>query len=421
MKPDKELQRMKKQDNQTVNRIVARGLGSLAVALTTMFLLQGCASGGGSNSATTSAWPPATPPPTSQTNTYIGTESPGLYTITIDHTKNSYSYQDLSTNSSPVSGTFTTAANGFLALSMGGYALEMLSRAVVLVPMVPNAPTIQNAIFGITSPACQVVPEKTPFEYLGMASRYYEVGGGTTEQVIGSGLVYGSSDTSGANWNFGGEQQYEIATLGTAYTPTPDPFSATCAANSAGQALVQTAITVPSSIPANFIVGPTGFFIEDRYSTNSQQPDGVSFIGAAAPASPVSLSTLAGLTFTGIQLQVGEGSGGAPGGGQPQLVSFTSAQDSSGKSIALTGGAFPSNDPTQTPGSDVSIDLGAQDSNNNGYFPSASAKLSDGTVFAPAGTYGGYALVTSAGGKYTIFVITQAASGFTNGWILFQQ
>jgi hypothetical protein len=293
----------------------------------------------------------------------------------------------------------------------------MLSRAVLLVPT-----STGDQVFGVASPACQVIPTRTELGYIGMASGYYM--GGTTQDSIVSGLIYASTDTGGTNWAFGGEQQYILPggniSVGP-YSPTPDPYTASCGAQNGGSSIIQTAITVPSSIPANFVVGPTGLFFEDRYSTNSQQPNGVSFVGASTPLAPVSLSALSGLTFVGTQVSAGQGSGGGPGGSAPQLVSLTGGQDSTGKSIALTGGAFPSNDPTQPPDSSVSIDLGSQDTKNNGYFPLISATLNTGTVFAPAGTYGGYALVTNAGGKYTIFVVSQASPGLATGWILFQQ
>ncbi len=413
-----------KTNNKTTKAIRTIGAGLLAAAMGTALPLSGCA-GGGAGTTSTATWPSATPPPTSETNTYLGTQSPGLYTVIIDHTNNTFSYQDLSVTSAAVSGTFTTTANGFLSLSTGGYALEQLSRAVMVIPppaygvgqvrLLTSAP-----IFAVTATSCQVIPSKTEFEYLAPANPNYglldqtsaEV---TEERAISSGQVYAATDTSGADWQFGGEVQYEPPTSTSSalasYVPLPDPFSATCATDSAGTSLVQTTLTVPTSIPASFVIGPTGFFIEDRY-----QSDGVAFVGAVRPQSPVDLSQLSGATFLGVHAS-GTGTSGVPSIGPPALVSLSAAMDSSGTSIKLTGGAFPNNDPAQVPATATTFDLGAQDPINNGYFPSASVSTCNQTNGMCNGTYTTtpeYALVSNAGEKYTIFISPA-------GWILFQQ
>ncbi len=297
--------------------------------------------------------PRQTPPATTQTNTYVGTQSPGWYTIAIDHTANTFSYQNLSANTAAVSGTFTTTANGFLVLSTtagaAGYALEQLSRTVVLMPATQTIAggriaLTGNAIFAVEAPSCQVIPEKTKFSYVAPANAYYDALN-VTEDSITSGLLYASTDSSGANWAFGGETQ-SIITLTTPpmvfpYTPTPDPSSATCAA-SAGAAVTQAAITEPNSLAGNFAIGPTGYFIEDRYAS-----DQVSFIGAVQPTSPIDLTALNGATFLGINATAGETSNYVPGVYAPSLSSFTASTDSSGKSIKLVGGgvSFQRSDP----------------------------------------------------------------------------
>ncbi len=417
-----------KTKNKTTKAIRAMGAGLLAVAMGTMLALTGCSTGGSSsNAASTSTWPSAAPPPTSQTNTYVGTQSPGLYTVTIDHTNNTYSYQNLSTKTAAVSGTFTTTANGFLALSAGGYALEQLSRAVVLVPaaklnQIGQVPLAGNAVFAIAAPSCQVIPAKAEFEYIEMANPYV----GIPDVVTGSsGLLYGSTDSNGTNWTFGGELQ-NVTASGTGSSPLPDPFTTTCAASSAGPAVIQTTLTTPTSVPANFAVGPTGFFMEDRYQSGSNMIIyGPSFIGAVMPASPVNLSALNGANFLGVSVTGGVGTANGAGAGSnpvvnpPQLVSVSAASDSTG-SLQLTGGLFPASDPTQAPGTGVAFNLGAQ-ATNNGYFPSATTTLTGANFGNEAGTNSSYALVSDAGGKYTIFVFSGAGAGFATGWIFFQQ
>jgi hypothetical protein len=404
---------MKKNEIKT-NRLPAARAGIFAAAAAAVALLMaGC--GGGSSTSSTATWPSTTPPATSETNTYIGTQVPGLYTVTIDHTGNTFSYQDVSTSSATVSGTFTTDASGFLALSTGGYALEQLSRAVLLLP-----PTVSSGngevtpasvpIFAINAPSCQVIPTRTEFEYIAPPDEYFGSITNTAysgQRSVNSGLVYASTDTKGADWNFGGELQYALG--GSSGTATiPDAVSATCSAGSgSSSSLVQSTITVPSSLAANFAIGPTGYFVEDRYAS-----DGISFIGAVKPSSAVDLGQLSGTTFLGTESQAATGPTGVPAVYPPSLVSFTSSASST-----LTGGAFPSNDPTQTPAANYTIKLGTQDPVNFGYFPSAT--ITETCTNCTGASQPAYALVTDAGGKLSIFVVMN--SGVPTGFVLFQQ
>lgn len=400
-------------------------MGLLAAAMGAALLLEGCGVGGSMSTTSTTTWPPTTLPTTTQTNTYVGTQNPGLYTVTIDHTNNSFSYQDLSTSSAAVSGTFTTTANGFLVLSTAngptGYALEQLSRAVLLVPSTistGNIPITDNSIFAVAAPACQTVPTRTEFEYLAMPQTAYD-NASPNEHDVGSGLLDISSSNNGQDWQFGGEVQYVMpaGTLtppGISFDPTPDPISGTCAANSQNSSVIATSITAPSSLAANFAIGPTGFFMEDRY-----QSDGLAFVGAVEPTSPIDLSQLSGSTFLGVESTVSYTSLGAP-----NLTSFSASADSSGTSEQLAGGVFPMNNPASTPGANVVIDLGTQDPTNNGYFPSATVTFSGSTSgmgFQAGVPNPAYAIVSNAGGKYSIFALVGNNQPYLLGLVLFQQ
>uniref|UniRef100_A0A372IS45 Uncharacterized protein n=1 Tax=Paracidobacterium acidisoli TaxID=2303751 RepID=A0A372IS45_9BACT len=253
-------------------------------------------------------------------------------------------------------------------------------------------------------------------EYLGSGNANFQTPG-VNETNVGSGLVYVSTDSNGMNWTFGGQLQYILPSISLpaigSISPTPDPFNGACTGNS-GFSSIQTTITEPNSLPANFAIGPSGFFVEDRY-----QSDQMAFIGAAMPASPIDLSGLSGAAFLGVNMSGGEGTANQANLSAPQLVSASAAADGSGKSIRLVGGAFPSNDPTQTSVNTFNITLGTQDSVNNGYFPSATY------LFTGPNSAGqndpAYAIVTQVGGKYTIFVLAETGSGIESGWILFQQ
>lgn len=406
-----------KTNNRTTKTIGTMGAGLLAVAMGAVILLAGCSSGGAS-SGTGSAvsWPPATPPATSQTNTYVGTQAPGLYSVTIDHTNNSFSYQNLSTSSSAVSGVFTATSEGFLNLGAAGWALEELSRAVILIPPNTTLPNdLGSPVFAVAAPSCQIVPSRAAFAYVAPVTLNYQAvfhiplyPNASIESDIGNGSFGVSSDATGANWSFGGElQTYVPATSQVTpitYTPTPDPFTGTCGTKN-GVATIQTADTVPDSVPATIAVGPTGFLMEDRY-----QSDEAAFIGAVEPPSPVDVTTLKGAAFLGVQITNSFGNFRFS-----QLVSCTASADSSGSSEKLVGGAYPSNDPTQPPATTgITIDLGTQDPNNNGSFPTATLTLS-------GSSYPATALVTNAGGKVSIFVLAGTGTQSEAGFLLFQQ
>jgi len=393
--------------NNKTTKAIRRMRGALcAMAMGAALLLGGCGGGGGTSSTSTTTWPPTIAPATSETNTYFGTQSPGLSSVTIDHTSNTFSYGS-------VSGNFTTV-DGFLNLGSAGWALEMLSRAVLVVP--PSG----ESIFAIAAPACQVIPTRTEFAYVATPNPNY--GNGTTEDQItetqvGSGVVGVSSTDSGQDWQFGGEVQYilpngNLLGPGLIFDPTPDPFSGTCAANSQNSSVIATSITVPSELPANFVIGPTGFFIEDR-----SQSDGMAFVGAVEPASPIDLSQLSGATFLGAENAVS-----FTYVFPAQLVSFAASAGSSGTGVQLAGGTFPSNNPAATPAANITIDLGPQDPNNNGYFPLATVTFSGSTSGFTAGVpYYGYAMVSNAGGKYSIFAVVGEGGPQRNGFLLFQQ
>src|ERR1700761_4218098 len=115
-----------------------------AISLGAMTLV-GC---GGSSNGTpppgtqpVSSSPFPVPPVPTVTNTYLGTQSPGLWSFTIDNIQGRYSYQALTypgTSKTPTAGTFVPLES-FLELSdplggPAGYGLEVPSRAALLRP-----------------------------------------------------------------------------------------------------------------------------------------------------------------------------------------------------------------------------------------------------------------------------------------------
>jgi len=120
------------------------------------------------------------------------------------------------------------------------------------------------------------------------------------------------------------------------------------------------------SLPTEFVINPAGFFLENQDYANviSAKPSwsypvisawGVSEPSALLKTSSVATAAYAGFLFeasvSGAHLTRPVGFGGVP-------VSGT----------VMAGGTFPSEDPTKTPNTNMSIDFGKQDPLNNGIY-----------------------------------------------------
>jgi hypothetical protein len=199
--------------------------------------------------------------------------------------------------------------------------------------------------------------------------------------------------------------------------------------------------------PAIVGIGSSGLLLENDGQTsnlvsNAQfsgyQPflgSGTGALGLPEPSADVNVSDLQGAQFLGSIY----GGGSTRSNWTSLLASFGFPSAPSGCpsgtfQAPLIGGDFPSNDPTQSPNNtatgfgscDVVIDLGKQDSANNGLFPNATIYL--GTAFAgnTMGTTYSFPATAIAGqlnGKYAVFVIGMDTTGTPNqawGVYLFQ-
>jgi hypothetical protein len=77
----------------------------------------------------------------------------------------------------------------------------------------------------------------------------------------------------------------------------------------------------------------------------------------------------------------------------------------------MTGGAYPNDDVTQTPPSNITIDLGTQDSSNNGLYKSVTVTVPDTYRTCIQQPYGG----TDANGKPTCIFQGEAVAGNPSG------
>jgi len=384
-------------------------------------MLAGCGSGGGEAYSGPEPALPASPPAVTPTNLYLGTQSPGLWTITLDDQNNLFSYQPITypaKPNTPTTGT-TKNVNGFLQLSLSnaqpaGYAVEMPSQGVILRP----GDMSTFPIFAVQQTSCFPLDGKLRLQGLLTTAGPNDVSGslsalGTNPSVVAS------TNSTGTSWQFidavNGYQQ-------------PTSFDGTCAGKN-GQAVISVPITSANSVPATFVVGQTGLTFTDYspiFATTSA-------IGFAQPASPLNVSTITGVNYRGFSILPGAGSTYTT-----QLLSFSPAASSSS---LLVGGNFPNDDPNQTSNTNFTLSLGKQDPNNNGSFPNASITFPDpgqlcaisgeGTVGVdangnPTCSQSATALVGSIGESYAIYLYSaHSASGATYQYFytfyLFQQ
>ena len=177
-------------------------------------------------------------------------------------------------------------------------------------------------------------------------------------------------------------------------------FAVTAASNS----------TNPPIATVTMGFGPSGFFLEDNGSQQGSPQGvvpsnalgaGVGAIGIVQPSSPVSTSSVVGARYLGFFYEPIP----APSTTSQvtQLVSFGCSGSSCANPpspTSIVGGVFPNDDPTQQPAQNISINLGPQDPQNNGLYPSAQVTISG--VSLPA-----VAIVGNPENKYAILLIAQ--------------
>ncbi len=367
------------------------------------------------------------PPAAGPVNTYSGVQSPGTWTLTLDNTKNTFSYQPVTYPASPntpVTGTIQVT-NGFTELASNGasagVALEVMGRFAILRPGgVNTAP-----ILAVPQTSCYQLGGRSRFQYVAVPAG--AAGDQTTAPIFGNGSVVASTDSTGKSWQFQNMQGNVVA--------GPASFTAMC-----GSAGNQTAIsftgqqsvlsdlwtpfpaTVPTASTGSVIsIGPTGLFVADQSDPTTPQPTGASVAGVIQPASALSTNDIESKQYLGFVYQ---GATTIGLNGVPPTPPITSPV---AFGTTLTGGDFPNDDVTQAPNSDMSITLGKQDATYNGLYLNISVTVSDpGQNCAnftgyPAGvapisginaqgyntcTFPGIAVAGNPEGKYTIFVNT---------------
>jgi hypothetical protein len=357
-------------------------------------------------------------------NTYSGVQSPGAWTLTLDNTKNLFSYQPVTYPASPntpVIGTIRQT-HGFAALTANsgsaGYALEVMGRFAILRPGGVNT----VPVLAVPETSCYQLIGRSRFQYLGIPADI------NAAPLLGYGSVVASTDTTGKSW--------QLENMQGNIVQGPASFGATCV-NASSQAAIgfsgqqsvlnnlwANPLTIPTANTNSRIwIGPSGFFVADQSDSTQVQPTGASVAGVIEPASPLSTYDIFSKQYLGFIYQEATpiGINGVPA--TPPLTSPVSFGQPGSGGTELSGGDFPNDDVTQTPNSDVSISLGIEDTTYNGLYLNVSITVLDpaqncanyqgGGENATSGvnaqgydicTFPGIAVAGNPEGKYAIFI-----------------
>ncbi len=327
----------------------------------------------------------------------------------------------------------------------GGFALELADQAGGLIQPVGQAGTPLVA-------ATQCPNSKTAQTYLFITTPDPLIASSSSQPAFSwnpsTETAYGSADVTsdGGTVTFNNIRQFTLPSVGGSGIPAK--MVGASATGICGQTYLGNTISVPgqpvvqnpggvnvgTQIPqATIGIGPTGFLVEDNGAAASAvDPDtsvpyknllgaGTGAVGLPKPASPLNVGTLVGAQYLGFV----NGAGVYPQGGSgstgwtSHLASFGfSSEPSTCASVAAStgtliyGGDFTSDDPSTSSSGygncDLAIDLGTQDSSNNGLFPKATVWL--GANFAGNTTKSTYsfsavAIAGQLNGKSAIFIL----------------
>lgn len=414
---------------------MARSFGSIdtttfvVFALSAAIALSGCSGGAPPlivpNPSASSGLP--APPAAGPVNTYFGVQSPGTWTLTLDNTKNTFSYQPVTypgSPNTPVSGTIQSSHGFGVFTSNGspaGYVLEVMGRFAILRPGGVNTPPVLAA----PQTSCYQLTGRSRLQYAAILAGV--AGVVTTSPTFGYGSVVASTDSTGKSWQFENMQGNVVS--------GPASFSAMCgsvgsqtAISFTGQQSLLNGLWTPSPATAPtantdsvMSIGPTGLFVVDQSDSTMAQPTGASVAGVIQPGSALSTNDIESKQYLGFAYQ---GATTIGLNGVPPTPTITSPVSFG---TTLTGGDFPNDDVTQTPNSDISLTLGKQDPTYNGLYLNVSVTVSDPaqncanftgypTGVAPISgisaqgynicTFPGIAVAGNPEGKYAIFVNT---------------
>lgn len=338
-------------------------------------------------------------------NTYFDT---GFLVLDFDHTASTFAEftQGVFRSSPSAAGAFTQTSNGFLDIAVQATSnTPAQTNWAVEVPGVMGLfSNSQNSYPMVNNTTCPSYPKGQSFQFLSL---------GLTAQGAQT-SAYGSVTvtTDGDAVAFTNIKQYAFPTstipAGTVIaSPGPSSISGNCGASLYGNLVSITQFLPESGQSQNSqqtlqqtvdtLNMPSGFLLENA---NLQQNETVApnvlgstgAVGLATPNSAVSVSSAIGLSYRGFfasgllpgsasqseSLAAGFGGSSSAGTACSAFQTALAALPTPPSANIIYGGDYPSNDPSanSTSNCDVAIDLGQQDSNNNGLFTGATIYLS---------------------------------------------
>jgi hypothetical protein len=345
------------------------------------FWLAGC-----SSNTTSSSRLPSTTTVASK-NTYVGSQDPGIFTMTLDNSADTFAYQQttnyaLTTTSQSGS---TTSTSGFLDFGTSngtslGKAIELGGSMALLRP---GAGTAYLGRYGWSTSIVlgryliPMVAESSCFAISNGPVRYVFLDDNTGSY----GTFVVSTDSTGTNWYF----TDVVDSSGNALLG-PEEFNATCAeSNGAAVVTAESDLTYTSlnvgenDVPAFYFHPNGGMFMTRNPSAltiNGNKAVYETWVGFAAPTSAPTASQLTSTSYRGFMLEkiyFVDSSGYTDQEYLSYPVLFTP-----GGSNTLVGGPYPNDDLTQTPSTtQYTLSPGSANTAVNGTFTSATLTTLD--------------------------------------------
>ena len=320
-----------------------------------------------------------TPPAPGPANIYTGTESLGVWSLSLDDSKNTFTYSESGSSTPPVSGTFQNT-NGFFNLGKAngaslGYVLEVQGRMALLRPGDNSA----HLIVSVPQTSCYSIPYRLRFDYVPMEA----AAGSATFTNRNYASVIANTNSNGGMWQYQALQGSPVS--------GPTSFTGSCSGGSLsvtgpslfnldnnGASLFPYTNTNTDVIATSLAIGPSGIFVSYQTDTSfTFRHISAGTAGVAEPTAPLSTSSIAAGTYLGFltvaaQDQLGDGTIVDPGYTSPLSFGQTASSGTT-----MFGGDFPNDDVTQQPNSDISINFGSQNGTLNGLYPSATITMLD--------------------------------------------
>jgi hypothetical protein len=389
-----------------------------------------------------------TPPAPGLVNSYVGQpgDSPSqnsLWNVTIDRTTSAYSYGP--SGGAATSGSIATLNNNFIILLdqngyQSGLAVEAPGQGIILRPGGSSAPLV----FAVQQVSCFAIGGNVKFLYAlspGLSS----------SNTAFFGEIYAATGADGSAWQFNNQTNfvspYEFQVAEGSSVPSdalfpgyPGSYSANCSAASGAATVTASPLAYfdngsnSYTVPTQFVISPSGLFFENQNYTNVPASEGWQYANVAAwgvseAVNPVVAADVGTGNYLGFLFE------SQPSAAiyRTRLVGFGNAPVSG---TTMTGGTFPSEDPTQPVTVNMSVTFNSQDPLNNGLYylaqltiPNDSPSnftdscLSYGISQAGASTCtnDGVAMVSGQNGAYTIIMSAIDTSGNQKTLVLFEQ